>query len=124
MTVASGAILQPLVGLALDLSWDGTIMDGARHCGRRLPHGVSAGAGLAVIGLLAVPHREAPLEDGRYKRGHGTFRDFVISNGGPWAPYYLWIIGILATGRCPMPALRDDIDPDGLLEYCCFPTVR
>ena len=31
MTVASGAILQPLVGLALDLRWDGTIIDGARH---------------------------------------------------------------------------------------------
>ena len=31
MTVASGAILQPLVGLALDLRWDGTIIGGARH---------------------------------------------------------------------------------------------
>ena len=30
-TVASGAILQPLVGLALDLQWDGTVSDGARQ---------------------------------------------------------------------------------------------
>jgi MFS family permease len=30
-TVASGAILQPLVGLALDLQWDGTVTDGARQ---------------------------------------------------------------------------------------------
>ena len=31
MTVASGAILQPFVGLALDLQWDGRLVDGARH---------------------------------------------------------------------------------------------
>ena len=31
MTVASGAVLQPLVGLLLDLRWDGAIVDGARH---------------------------------------------------------------------------------------------
>jgi len=31
MTVVSGAILQPFVGLALDLQWDGRLVEGARH---------------------------------------------------------------------------------------------
>ena len=31
MTVASGAFLQPFVGLALDLQRDGRLVDGARH---------------------------------------------------------------------------------------------
>ena len=31
MSVASGAILQPFVGLALDLQWDGRLVDWARH---------------------------------------------------------------------------------------------
>jgi MFS family permease len=30
MTVASGAVLQPLVGLSLDYMWDGTLLNGAR----------------------------------------------------------------------------------------------
>ena len=30
MTVASGAILQPFVGLILDLRWDGLMLNGAR----------------------------------------------------------------------------------------------
>jgi hypothetical protein len=30
MTVASGAILQPLIGLILDLRWDGAMIEGAR----------------------------------------------------------------------------------------------
>ncbi|XDZ66709.1 nitrate/nitrite transporter [Alphaproteobacteria bacterium LSUCC0684] len=31
MTVASGAVLQPIVGLGLDLSWSGQMIDGARY---------------------------------------------------------------------------------------------
>jgi len=30
MTVASGAILQPLIGFILDLRWNGIMIDGAR----------------------------------------------------------------------------------------------
>ena len=66
MTVASGAILQPLVGLALDLSWDGTIMDGARHYAAA-DYRMAFLLVLAslVIGLLtAFSLRETPLEDG------------------------------------------------------------
>ena len=66
MTVASGAILQPLVGLALDLSWDGTIMDGARHYAAtdyRMAFLLVVAS--LVIGLLtAFSLRETPLEDG------------------------------------------------------------
>ncbi len=66
MTVASGAILQPLVGLALDLSWDGTIMDGARHYAAA-DYRMAFLLVLAtlVIGLLtAFSLRETTLEDG------------------------------------------------------------
>jgi len=31
MTVASGAVLQPVIGWLLDRSWDGTLVDGVRH---------------------------------------------------------------------------------------------
>ena len=30
MTVASGALLQPLVGVLLDYRWDGSLLEGAR----------------------------------------------------------------------------------------------
>ena len=66
MTVASGAILQPLVGLALDLLWDGTVIDGARHYAAA-DYRIAFILVLAslVIGLLtAFSLREIPLEDG------------------------------------------------------------
>ena len=62
MTVASGAILQPFVGLALDLQWDGRLVDGARHYAEgdfRTAFTLVLAA--AVIGLVtAVTLREAP----------------------------------------------------------------
>ena len=62
MTVASGAILQPFVGLALDLQWDGRLVDGARHYAEgdfRMAFTLVLAA--AVIGLVtAVTLREAP----------------------------------------------------------------
>ena len=62
MTVASGAILQPFVGLALDLQWDGGFVDGARHYAEgdfRIAFTLVLAA--AVIGLVtAVTLREAP----------------------------------------------------------------
>jgi len=65
MTVVSGAILQPFVGLALDLQWDGRLVDGARHyaegdCRTAFTLVLVA----AVIGLVtALSLRETP-------RGH------------------------------------------------------
>ena len=65
MTVASGAILQPFVGLALDLQWDGRLVDGARHYAEgdyRTAFTLVLVA--AVIGLVtALSLRETP-------RGH------------------------------------------------------
>ena len=62
MTVASGAILQPFVGLALDLQWDGGLVDGARHYAEgdfRMAFTLVLAA--AVIGLVtAVTLRDAP----------------------------------------------------------------
>ena len=62
MTVASGAILQPFVGLALDLQWDGGLVDGARHYAEgdfRMAFTLVLAA--AVIGLItAVTLRDAP----------------------------------------------------------------
>ena len=62
MTVASGAILQPFVGLALDLQWDGRLVDGVRHYAEgdfRTAFTLVLAA--AVIGLVtAVTLREAP----------------------------------------------------------------
>ena len=62
MTVASGAILQPFVGLALDLQWDGGFVDGARHYAEgdfRMAFTLVLAA--AVIGLVtAVTLRDAP----------------------------------------------------------------
>ena len=62
MTVASGAILQPFVGLALDLQWDGRLVDGARHYAEgdfRMAFTLVLAA--AVIGLItAVTLRDAP----------------------------------------------------------------
>ncbi len=65
MTVASGAILQPLVGLALDLLWDGTVMDGARHYAAadyRMAF-LLVLASLSIGLLTAFSLRETPLED-------------------------------------------------------------
>ncbi|MEC8091924.1 MAG: MFS transporter [Pseudomonadota bacterium] len=62
MTVASGAILQPFVGLALDLQWDGGLVNGARHYAEgdfRMAFTLVLAA--AVIGLVtAVTLRDAP----------------------------------------------------------------
>ncbi len=67
MTVASGAILQPFVGLALDLQWDGRLFEGARHYADgdyRMAFTLVLLA--AVIGLVtALSLRETPCGHAR-----------------------------------------------------------
>ena len=64
MTVASGAALQPLVGLVLDLSWDGTMTAGSRIYRTedyRLAFGLVLAS--AVIGLITAIMLRDPRSD-------------------------------------------------------------
>jgi hypothetical protein len=47
--VGSGALFQPLIGLLLDLNWDGTLVDGARVYA---PAAYQLGLSALVIGCL------------------------------------------------------------------------
>lgn len=61
MTVASGALLQPLVGLLLDLLWDGRLVEGARaYSGITYQWGFSIILLSASIGLLTTLRLKEP----------------------------------------------------------------
>ena len=65
MTVASGAILQPLVGFLLDMIWDGNIKAGVRiYNAEDYRLAFLSILGSAVIGLIAaISLSEVPLEE-------------------------------------------------------------
>lgn len=56
MTVASGAILQPIVGLLLDMQWDGTVENGVRVYSREMYEtafmSIAAYCALGMVGIL------------------------------------------------------------------------
>ena len=64
MTVASGAVLQPFVGLLLDYMWDGKLVDGARiYRATDFQWSFSIILLSALIGLiLALRLKEAPYQ--------------------------------------------------------------
>ena len=71
MTVASGAILQPLVGFLLDMIWDGDIKAGVRiYDVEDYRLAFLSILGSAVIGFIAaISLSEVPLEERAHQGG-------------------------------------------------------